>query len=114
MSALLSPNNLARHGRIATYWAVELRKYPAALAVAVILSAYARTEKGTRVCWPSEKQIADELGISPRAVRGAIQRLFAVGFIRERQRRFSKSTHTSIWDYQPARFHSPENDEDAF
>jgi DNA-binding MarR family transcriptional regulator len=89
-------------------WAARLRRYPAALAVSIVLSSYARTEDGCRKCWPSQRTIADVLGISDRAVRSALDKLEEVGFIRQRKRRFRKTAYCFIWDYFPTSLESKE------
>jgi biotin operon repressor len=103
---ITSDRDLARHGRIGVYWAVKLAGYPCALAVAIVLSSYARTEKdGRRVCWPSQGEVAQVLGITEKSVGTAIKTLRSAGFIEDYQQRFRRSAKIFLLDYLPANFH---------
>jgi hypothetical protein len=94
-------DDFTRHGRIATHWARILRSHPGALSVAVMLSSYARTENGQRKCWPNQKTLAKELGVTPRAVGRHFETLRRVHFILGATRRFQKSSYVYIDDYEP-------------
>jgi hypothetical protein len=94
-----------RHARLATHWFIKLRKHPGALAVAGILSSYAKSDSdGMRRCWPRQKTIAEQLGISEKAVRNAIAILREAKFIltpKNEGRRFQRSSRIMIDDYEP-------------